>query len=398
MEPLKTDEERRSEAETQIWQILGTMWHRRWLITLVTGGMAVLSVVISLTLPNYYRAGSRLLLPESGGGGLASAILGNLGSAAQSLLGSSGGDYVRYLAILQSRNVLESVVNEFDLIAVYEYQDSDTPMDDAIKDLGDLVELYVDNEYDFLSIEVVDKDPQRAADIANFMVGELDRVNNILATQTAGTFRQYVQTRYDESRRERGVLLDSLRAFQQRYGVFDMKAQTEAFFDQIANLRVTVLEAEIQYEAMRSQLGDTNTNVVALAAVVEAGNRKYLAALDGREQVLPVATRDVPDVVRAYLDFEMERAIQEKILEFVAPMLEQARFEEQRTKESVQIVDPAIAPVKKDSPKRSIIVVSATLSAFILVVLYVLVMAWWQRNSTYFARQLREASETAAGG
>jgi uncharacterized protein involved in exopolysaccharide biosynthesis len=397
MEPLKTDQERSSEAETQVWQILGTLWHRRWLVVGVTTAMAVLSVVISLMLPNYYRAGSRLLLPESGGGGIASAILGNLGSAAQSLLGTSGGDYVRYLAILQSRNVLEAVVREFDLVTVYEYQDSETPLDDAIEDLGDFIELYVDNEYDFLSIEVVDRDPQRAAEMANFMVGELDRVNNVLTRQTAGNFRQYVESRYNESQRTRGVLLDSLQSLQRRYGVFDLQAQTEAFFDQIAALRVMVLESEIQYEAMRSQLGETNTQVAALGAVVKAGNEKYQRALDGREQVLPVATGDVPDVVRAFLDFEMERTIQEKILEFVAPMLEQARFEEQRTQESVQVVDPATPPVKKDSPKRSIIVIAATLSAFILVVIYVLVMAWWQRNAAYFARRLREASETAAG-
>ncbi|MBO6576967.1 MAG: hypothetical protein JJ896_15635 [Rhodothermales bacterium] len=390
---MTTDQERRERAEAQIWKTLGILWNRRVLIITITGLMAVASVVISLMLPNYYRAMSRLLLPESGGGGLASAVLGNLGSAARSFLGASGGDYVRYLAILQSRNVLSAVVEEFDLVTVYELQDSDTPLDDAIEELADRVDFYVDNEYDFLSIEVVDRDPQRAADMANFMLQELDRVNNELASRTAGNFRQYVEMRFAESERSRGAMLDSLKAFQQRYGVFDLQAQTEAFFDQLAEMRVAAIEAEVQYEALRSQLGDNNTAVQNMKEVVDASNRKYYAALAGREEILPVPQSDVPIAVREFADLEMRRVIEEKILEFVAPVLEQARFEEQQQKEALQIVDPAVPPVRKDSPKRSIIVIAATASAFILVVLYALLSAWWNANAEDYARKLSEASE-----
>ena len=393
---MKTDKERATQAEQQVWKTLGILWNRRVLIVAVTGLMAVASVVISLMLPNYYRATSRLLMPESGGSGLAGAILGNLGSAAQSLLGTSGGDYVRYLAILDSRRVLSSVVEEFDLVTVYEHQESDTPVEDAIEDLADNVDLYVDNEFDFLSIEVVDKDPERAAAIANSMLQELNRVNNELSSRTAGNFRQYVELRYEESQTNRAALLDSLKSFQQRFGVYDLQAQTEAFFDQLAELRVLTLQAEVEYEVLRSQLGDNNSAVQALEEAVAASNRKYQAALAGREQILPVPQARVPDAVRVFLDIEMERTIQEKILEFVAPMLEQARFEEQQQMEALQIVDEAVPPVEKDSPKRSIIVIAATMSAFILVVLYVLLSAWWRANSAEYARRLREASEKAA--
>lgn len=391
----RTDAERRSQAQQHVWRTLGILWNRRVLIMGLTGAMAVLSVVISLMLPNYYRATSRLLMPESGGGGFASAILGNLGSAAQSLLGTSGGDYVRYLAILESRSVLTSVVGEFNLVEVYEYTDSDTPVEDALEDLQDHIELYVDNEYDYLSIEVIDKDPERAAAMANFMLEELNRVNNQLSTRTAGNFRQYVEMRYQESEANRAALLDSLRAFQERYGVYDLQAQTEAFFDQIAQLRVSALEAEVEYEALRSQLGDNNTTVQGLEQVVRSMNNKYANALAGREDVLPVPQSRVPEAVRIYLDIEMQRTIEEKILEFVAPMLEQARFEEQQQMEALQIVDAAVPPVVKDSPKRSIIVIAATASAFILVVLYVLLSAWWRANSADYARRLREASAAA---
>ncbi|QXD15880.1 lipopolysaccharide biosynthesis protein [Rhodocaloribacter litoris] len=387
------EQARRERAENNLWDTLGTLYRWRRFIAGVTGTVAVLSVVISLLLPNWYRAEARLLLPESGGAsGLASAILGNLSSAARSLIGGAGGDYTRYLAILSSRTTFENVIDRFDLIRVYELEGKQTPREDAIKTLGQNVEFVIDNEYEFLSIEVLDKDPERAAAMANFFVEELNRRNAELSSQTAGSFRRYVELRYDESRRMRDALLDSLAAFQRRYGVYDLQAQTEAFFDQLAQLRASALQLEIQYEAFREQLGPENPQVQRLGELVQAAQRKYREALAGREQVLPVSQEEAPQMIRQYANLEMERIIQERILELVAPLLEQARFEEQQRVEAVQVVDPAVPPERKAKPKRSIICIAATLSAFILAVVFVLVYTWWQRNHAYFARRLRDAA------
>ena len=358
--------------------------------------MAVLSVVISLLLPNWYRASSRLLLPEGSSGGIASALLGDLGSAAQSLLGSGGGDYTRYMAILSSRSMYEAAVDSFDLVRVYETEDSDTPREDAIEALADNVEFVIDDEFEFLSVEVLDKDPQRAAAMSNFFVRALNRINGRLASQTAGNLRQYVERRYEEARQARAHLLDSLQAFQQRYGIFDLQAQTTAFFEQIANLRAGALQFEIQYEALRERLGPNNPQVQSAHDLVRAADRKYQEALAGRERVLPVPQDTIPAAARAYFDFTLERTIQERILELVAPMLEQARFEEQRKVEAVQVLDPAVPPVKKDRPKRSILVILATLSAIIVAVVYVLVYTWARRHHAGVLARLEAASRKAS--
>ncbi|GIV57340.1 MAG: polysaccharide chain length determinant protein [Rhodothermaceae bacterium] len=390
--PLPSDPGRADRAEDTLWETLGTLYRWRRFIAGVTGVVAVLSVVISLLLPNWYRAQTRLLLPESSSGGLASALLGNLSSAARSLIGGTGGDYTRYLAILSSRTVFDNVIDRFDLIRVYELEDSETPRYAARKALAENVAFVIDDEYEFLSVEVLDTDPERAAAMANFFVEELNRLNAELSAQSAGLFRQYVEARYEEAARTRAALLDSLEAFQRRYGVFDLQAQTTAYFTQLADLRAEALQLEIQYEALREQLGPENPQVRRLATLVEAARRKYQDALAGREQVLPVPRGEAPRMARRYAELEMERIIQERILELVAPLLEQARFEEQRQVEAVQVVDPAVPPERKAKPKRSILCIAATLSAFILAVVFVLVYTWWQRRHPYFAQRLREAA------
>ena len=372
-----------------LWRLAGVVYRRRKLVVLVTGIAAALSVVISLLIPNTFRASSRLLLPEASGSSGASALLGNLGSAAQLLLNRSGGDYVRYIAILGSRNVLESVVDSFDLVTVYDLQDARFPKESAIEVLADNTEFVVDDEYQYFSVAVVDGDPERAADMANFFVRALDRVNNELGTGTAANFRRYVEQRYQESVEARAALLDSLKALQARYGVYDLGAQTQAFFDQLAEMRAAVLETEIQYESLRSEFGDQNPQVAMLAQTVAAAQRKFDRALAGNEVVLPVGREQVPDVVRAFLDLEMERTIQERILTLIAPMLEQARFDERRQSHAVQVVDPAVPPVRKAAPRRSIICVVSTLSAFLLALIFVLVADWWDRNAGAIARRVR---------
>jgi len=390
-----TNEERRANADSSWWNLLGVIWRWKLFIFVLTGISAVAAIAISLLLPNWYKATSRLLLPESSSGSLSSALLGDV-SSALSLVGGGGGDYVRYLAILNSRTVVGSAVDSFDLIQIYDLGEEKFPFDAAVALLRENVEFVIDDELEYLSIETLDLDPTRAANISNYFVRALNRVDNELATKTAGQFRQFVESRFHESTATRIILLDSLQAFQEIYGVFDLEAQTLAYFEQLADMRISVFSSEIQYLSLKSQFGNENPTVLSMAEVLRAAKQIYDAALDGKEQVLPVSQKDTPAMIHRYAELMMEKTIQEKILELVAPMLEKAKFDEQRKVEAVQIVDSAIPPSEKFKPKRSIIVVASTLSGFILAVLYAFLVNWWKTNYLYLARRLDEAAMVSA--
>jgi len=374
------------------WKQLAVLLSKWKLIGTLTLIVAVASVVVSLILPVKYQAASRLILPNTGSGGIAGALLGDISSAAASILGSGSGDYVRLLAILNSRTVMDAVVDEFDLIQAYELEDTEFPSEFARMQLGENVEFVIDQEYDFLSVEVLDSDPQRAADISNYFVGELDRINNDLSRQTAGFFRDYVENRYEEAEEMHQAMLDSLASFQRQYGVIDLEAQTTAFFGQVAEMRVEALQLEIQYESLKQQFGETNRQVQSLQTLSETANEAYLRAMSGSEAVFPVGQEEAPDMVRSYLELTMQRLIQERILEIVAPMLEQARFEEEKTSTALQIIDRAVAPVEKAKPQRAIVCIVGTLSGFVLIIAWVLLTAWWRENAPRLANRLAEAS------
>ena len=389
MQPVQEDiDRRRSEeiarsnrAEETLWTVVGRLYSWRKFIIGVTAAVAVSAVVISLLLPNWYRASARVLIPESQGGGLSSAILGNLPAAASALLGGGpGGDYTRYLAILTSRSMMEAAVDSFNLVQVYEVEDSETPVDDAIGQLQDNADFEIDMEFDFLRIAVLDKDRERAAQMANFFVRRLNVVNARLSSESASNYRRFIEGRYLEARADMDSVLNATQRFQQKYGIFDLPAQTEAFFEQAAELRQGALEAEIRHEALRSQFGADNAQVQSMREVAEAANRKYRQALAGQEQLLPVPRADVPDVAREYVNLELERTIQRSILEVIGPLYEQARFQEERETQAVQVIDQATPPARKAKPKRSIICILATLSAFMVAAGFVLIYEWWRTN------------------
>ena len=379
-----------SQGEHIIWPALRTLWANRWIVITITGIAAIGSVVISLLLPNWYRAETRLLLPGRAASGLLQTLAaGSAPVTATSLLGGITGDYQRHLSILDSRTVKESVVHTFDLANVYDLADTQTPMHLALLTLSDNVAFVVDQEYNHLSVRVMDKDPQRAADMANFFVDELNRVNATLASQNARAFREKVEQRYISFESDLAEVNASIRDLQAHSGIMDMAAQAEAFMTGMSEVRMSMLITSIEYDRLHFLYGEEHSAVRSAKRALEAIRAEYDAALTGQEALLPVAQDSLPELALQFLEFETERLILGELLAYTRPVLEEARLEEQRQIEAVEIIDPAVPPVEKARPARAVICVASTASGFILSVLFVLLMTWWHSSYAAIARKLR---------
>lgn len=379
-----------------LWLALGALFRWRWFLAGVTTLVAIAAVIISLTLPNWYAASARVLPPESSGANpLTAALMRNAGSAASALLGGVSSDYARYLAILSSRRVLESAVEEFDLERVYKVQDKEAPREEALRQLADNVSFPVDEDFEFLSIVVLDQDPRRAANMANFLVRRLNEVNTELTSQSASSYRQFIEGRYEEAEMALDSVLSAGQAFQRRYGILDLGVQTQAYFTQMAELRGREVAAQIQAEALRTQYGPENEEVRMLDQVAASTQARIAELLGGGEATFPIPQSEMSNVARQYVDLQREAAVQGQILEVIQPLLEQARFEEEKRVEAVQVVDAAVPPQKKAKPRRSILVATATLSGFLLAALFVLLYSSWRRNANLIAYRLRASSSRA---
>ncbi|MCA0267854.1 MAG: lipopolysaccharide biosynthesis protein [Bacteroidetes bacterium] len=379
-------------GQEAFWHAVRDVHRYRKAIAAFTVLAAIAAVVVSLLLPNEYKATARVLAPQQPMSSLVGSLGRNISSAARLLGDNAGGDYARYFAILTSPGFLQATADTFRLTQVYELQDSPFPRDATLREVRRRITFELDPEYEYLTINVLDRDPQRSARMANYLVAALNRENSRLSLQTAGEYRSFIERRYREANRAIDSLLDASQAFQEQYGVIDLPAQTQAFFEQAAALRAQTTRLSVEVEAARSQFGPENPQVQSLESALSAAQAEYQRALAGQERSLPVAQSRLPSMVRQYAELERERQMQTAVMEVIGPMYETARLEETKRVEALQVIDPAHVPERKAEPKRAVLVLTATFSAFLLALAGAMLAGAWKRNAPALRHQLMAES------
>ena len=375
----------------RLWWAAGVLWRRKWWIValaLLTGGLAAW---LSLQVPNRYRAQTRVLLPDSGASGLG-ALMGRGSSAAAALLGGGGGGYTRYLAILSARTTMEDVVDRFDLVSLYATEAQPDPVAAAVGTLAERTTFDVSLEYDYLAVQVLDEDPARAAQIANAFVEVLNRENVALNQESASTNRTYLERRLRQSEVALDSLMDDMQSLQERYGIVEPDAQSAALMESLSSAGALVAEAEVAYQMLRSELGDENDQTQTAAAGLAAARAQRDRLTTGAEAVMPIALGQLPAVGRRYAQLQQGILLQGEILKELQPLYEQSLLTERRRADAVQVIDPAVPPAYKAEPRRSLIVLAATLSAGLVAAVLALALAGWRRVGPGVVSRLRAAS------
>jgi uncharacterized protein involved in exopolysaccharide biosynthesis len=328
---------------------------RRFIIINV-GIVVVLAVTISLLLPKWYRATASILPPKEpdmlGSFGAATSVLKGL-SGARGLkgLGQNQGAY-NYFAILKSRTAMEAVVRKFDLISVYDIPD--TSMEKAIKALAGNTSFETQDE-DNITIEVLDKDPQRAADMANYFVDLLNQISMQLGTQEARNNREFIEKRLEACREDLRNAETALQKYQEKSGIIVAVDPSTPGVSAIAELYGMKAKKEVELGILKRTVSSDNTIV-------------RQAELELRELDKKLAT--FPGVGIESLRLYRNLAIQQKILEYLIPLYEQAKVDEQKDVPVLLVLDKAVPPERKVKPQRVLIVfLSSTVSFFLFLLL-----------------------------
>ena len=209
---------------------------------------AVVAAIVSLLLPKMYTATSTILPPQQSQSAL-TAMLGQLSTVAglnESDLGLKNPADL-FIAMLNSRTIDDRLIDRFDLRKVYwvkRYQD-------ARKKLESRSYIIAERE-GLISVSVADRDPQRAADLANGYVEELHAMNSYLAVSEAAQRRVFYQQKLDAEREELALSELALKKAQEKSGLLQPDAQARAIIQSVADMRAQVALHEVQVQAMRT--------------------------------------------------------------------------------------------------------------------------------------------------
>ncbi len=122
-------------------------------------------------------------------------------------------------------------------------------MQDAVKDFREnIMEIKKDKVAGTLEIGFMIRDPQKAKEMSEFLIYQLNKINSELNIQNAKNNREFIEKRYDLAKVDLKKPEDTLEIFQNIYGISpDYQVQ--------ASLKANIeLESEIKSEQIKLEL------------------------------------------------------------------------------------------------------------------------------------------------
>jgi tyrosine-protein kinase Etk/Wzc len=347
-----------AEEEISLLDLLVVLVRGRRLIFKIALGMTLAGVVVSLLWPSRYTASTALLPPQQGNSASASlmAQLGSLGSAASLAGGSLGLKNPNDLqvALLKSRTVEDAMLDRFHLVELYHQK----RRSGARKKLENVVDIENGAKDGLIRISVTDGNPQRAADMANGYVEEFKKQSATLAVTEAAQRRLFFEQQLGQAKDNLATAEEELKKTQLKTGLIQVDSQARASIELIASLRAQIASKEVQINSMRSFSTSENPELQIaqqeLAGLQSQAEKMGASSEDATNALVPKGK--IQESGLEYVRKLRDVKYYETVFNLLARQYESAKVDEARQGSVVQVVDRAIVPDQRSSPKRTLIV------------------------------------------
>ncbi len=329
---MTNQEEKKGEFNTTNFLLFLWKWWKPLLIIVVVA--AVSSAGFSFLITPKFK--STVVLFPTSTNAVSKALLSDNSGPKQDILEFGEEEQAeQVLQILNSNEIRSRVIQKFDLASHYEI-DPTSPykMTDLIAEYNDNI-TFRRTEYMAVEINVMDKDPQMAADIANNISDLLDTVKNKMQKERAVKAFKIVEAEYNNLRSQIKGMEDSLASLR-RIGINDYETQAEAYN-------------------------------VQLAIALSKNNNAGVKAIEERLKVLG-------EYGGSYVSLRDELEHEKKQLSAIKAKYDEAKVDAENNLPAKFVVDRAYKAEKKSYPVRWIIVVVSTMSAFLLAMLVLVVL------------------------
>lgn len=351
------------DDEISLLDLLQTIVDNLRLLVLGPLAVGVLALGISFLIPPTYTASLKFLPPQQQQSAAASmlASLGSLGGLAGAAAGlKNPGD--QYLAYLKSNTLQDALIDRFKLMDRYESKfkvDTRTALAANARAAS--------GKDGLITLEVDDKDPQFAADLANAHVEELSKLLSRLAVTEAQQRRLFFEKQLTQAKDKLTAAEQSLKATGISASV--LKSNPASAVAGVAALQAQVTAQEVKVGAMRGYLAESAPDFKQ--AMGELANLR--AQLAKQENANSVGAENATDAQGDYIAKYREFKYQETLFELFAKQFEMAKVDESREGAVIQVLDAAQPPEKKAKPKKALIAIIATLAAGFALLLFVFI-------------------------
>jgi tyrosine-protein kinase Etk/Wzc len=349
-----------------------------WFIALVRRKKLVLGLPIlfamcaalaSLAIPNAYKANAKIL-PSRQIQSSAAAMLNQLGGFAGTTIGAFHIviPIELYIGMLKSSTVADNLIQRFELKKVYGTVDRDATRN--VLAGKSQIKLGKDG---LIVIEVEDKDPRRAAEIANGYVDELLKVAKRMALTEASHRRQFYERALQTTKDKLAEAEFALKYKSANTGDKKAESQYRAIAETAARLRAQISAKEVQLGAMQAFVTVNNQEFIrgqqeigAMHAELTRIERENpaLEGLGSRAQEPAIAS----DSIAVLHDAKYYRML----YELLGKQYEAVRLDEAKDSAIIEVMDNAVAPEASFKPNRKVFVLAAAMFGLLAAMIGVL--------------------------
>jgi capsule polysaccharide export protein KpsE/RkpR len=237
-----------------------------------------------------------------------------------------------------------------------------------------------------IKVEVTDKDPKRAAAIANAFAEELDKLLQGMSSKAAKEQLAFLEKERQKTVNNLAKAEEAVKGFSEAHNVFRIEDQIKGMIEYIATLRANIDAKEVQLKVLRQQATPFNYEVVRMETELKGLKEKLRETESQSEQTnfgdVSIATSKAPALGLKYLRLYREAKFQEILYQLYGKLVEMARLDEVRDTAVLQVVDQATPPEKKSKPQRLLITALVGVGTFVIMILVSFALENWH-NASY---------------
>jgi tyrosine-protein kinase Etk/Wzc len=378
-------EMQRQEGEIVLLDYFVVFFKRKRLVFLGTFAFVVLALAICFVLTPNYEGDVLIMPPQQNSSSMAAQFLGQMGGAAAGLLQAGGlttttGDL--YVGIIQSEAILDAIIDRFDLQKFYNL---DTRIETRKFVTDYLMQANTDTKSGIVSVSVLDPNAQKAADMANAFVQELQKLlENISDTDTKKR-RLFLEKEMKRSFELLSEAENALKAFEEKTGVLKVDDQASAVLNQIVALKAQVAAQEIQIRVMQTYATPYNYDLkkaVEQLSGLRGELRKLEEKQEGAGPNVIIPTEQIPDLGTEYIRKIRDFKFNEMLYELLIKQYEAARLEEASDTINVDIISRATPGDRKAAPKILLVVLLLGALGFFILALVAFIVEFVETSST----------------
>ena len=362
------------QKEIDLSKVVLVLKDNRQQIGIITALTTLLAIVYCTFATPIFTAKTIINPPKltDAGSGVSQAL-----SGLAALAGGGGGflsqktDSDVAIALLNTAALKNMIIERFDLLKYFNAKDIEL----ARTALSGKVKFIPDMKSGFLEIDVDDKDPKLASNIANYYTIALGQLISNIAYNRSQQKMQFFEGQLKVTKQSLTQSESNIKMFIQKNGIIAGQ-QVQVLASIATQLQSKLVVAQAQLQSLAYYASTDNPEYKSLQAQIDS-YKQQLNQLNDRDNTdnIAIPSNLAPELAQQYLNLMRNFVLQEEIYKLLTKQYQANRLDalSEMIPTAVQIVDPATVPLHKSKPKRLKIILGALVLGALLSSVYFIV-------------------------